>query len=80
MALPSSTSDREREKFEEIGGEVAVRVNGLGGGFISEEYDEMVLAYTASVLDSVVYKLASVTVATLTMSYTGADLTGIVKS
>jgi len=43
-------------------------------------HDEIVLGYTGADLTSVTYKLATVTVATLTLSYTGADLTGVVKS
>lgn len=44
------------------------------------EYDEIVLTYTGSNVTTVVYKLATATVATLTLSYSGSNLIGVVRS
>ena len=52
----------------------------LVDGFSIPVYDEIVLSYTGSDLTGVVYKLATVTVATLTLSYTLGNLTGVIKS
>lgn len=52
----------------------------MNSGMNIPEHDEVVLGYTGSNLTNVVYKLATVTVATLTLSYTGANLTGVVKT
>lgn len=49
-------------------------------GFNIPKYDQIVLSYTGSDLTGVVYKLATVTVATLTLSYTLGNLTGVIKS
>ena len=43
-------------------------------------HDEIQLSYTGDNLTSVVYKLDSVTVATLTLSYTGSQLDSVVRS
>jgi hypothetical protein len=43
-------------------------------------HDEVELSYTGDNLTGVVYKESSVTVATLTLSYSGSTLTSIVKS
>jgi len=52
----------------------------VSNGFIPEKYDQLVLAYTGSDLTTVTYKLAGVTVGTLTLSYTGSDLTGVART
>lgn len=52
----------------------------VSGGLVPKDYDEIVLSYTGDDLTGVVYKLATVTVATLTLSYTGTNLTGVVWS
>ncbi len=49
-------------------------------GFDIPPYDEISMAYTGDNLTSVVYKMATVTQATLTLSYTGDKLTGVVIS
>lgn len=52
-------------------------------GFVPEKFDETVLTYVGATtnIDTVTYKLATVTVATLTLTYDGSDrLTGVVKS
>jgi hypothetical protein len=49
-------------------------------GLIPEVYDEIVLSYTGSNLTGVVYKLLTVTVGTLTLSYTGAQLDKVVRT
>lgn len=43
-------------------------------------HDQIVLSYTGDNLTGVVYKLATVTKATLTLSYTGAKLVGVIKT
>lgn len=43
-------------------------------------YDEQVIGYTAGELTSVTYKKGGVTVATLTLTYTAGDLTGVVRT
>jgi hypothetical protein len=41
------------------------------------DYDEIVLGYTGANVTSVTYKKASSTVATLQLTYTGSNLTGV---
>ena len=53
---------------------------GRGKSFDMPAYDEIVISYTGSEVSTVVYKLDSGTVATLTLSYTGDNLTGVVKT
>jgi hypothetical protein len=48
--------------------------------FNISQYDDIVLGYTGDDLTSVVYKLGVVTVATLTLTYTSGNLTGVTKS
>lgn len=52
----------------------------LAEGFNIPSYDSIELGYTDDNLTSVVYKKDSVTVATLTLSYTSGNLTGVTKS
>ena len=52
----------------------------LVDGFSIPVYDEVVLGYTGTDLTSVVYKLATVTVGTLTLTYSGGNLVNILKS
>lgn len=52
-------------------------------GLVPEKFDEQVITYVGATtdIDTVTYKLASVTVAVLTMSYDGSNrLVGVVKS
>lgn len=61
-------------------------VQQLGGSLVPEEFDELSLSYVTSgfgigELDQVVYKLNSVTIATLQFSYNASDqLIGVVRS
>ena len=41
------------------------------------DFDDIVLSYTAGNLTGVIYKLGAVTLVTLTLTYTGADLTRV---
>ena len=50
------------------------------GGFNIPSYDEIALSHTGDDLTGVVYKKASVTVATLTLSHTDGDLTRIQRT
>jgi hypothetical protein len=53
----------------------------ISQGLEIPEHDEIVLSYTGSNLTGVVYKLATATVATLTLAYDGNDnLTSVTKS
>lgn len=55
----------------------------LASGLVPEAFDEQVITYVGATdrINTVEYKLATVTVATLTMSYDGSNrLTGVVKS
>jgi hypothetical protein len=52
----------------------------LMSGLVPESYDELLLGYTNSVLTSVTYKKATVTIATLTFTYTDGNLTGVVRT
>jgi len=49
-------------------------------GFNIPEYDEILLTYTSGNVTQVVYNKASVSVATLTLTYTDGALTGVVKT
>ncbi len=49
-------------------------------GLVNVPYDEIVISYSGADISTVVYKLATVTVATLTLSYTSGNLTGVVRS
>lgn len=49
-------------------------------GLINTPYDQMVLSYTSGNLTGVVYKLLGVTVATLTLAYSGTTLTSVVRT
>ena len=49
-------------------------------GIANQPHDEVALSYTGSNLTGVTYKLAGVTVATLTLGYTGTQLTSVVRS
>jgi len=63
--------------------DVQALVNKLPAGLVPEAFDELVIGYIGSTTDisSVTYKLASVTVAVLTLSYDGQNrLNGVVKT
>ena len=47
---------------------------------VPEQYDEIALSYTGDDLTGVVYKAATITVATLTLGYTSGKLTSVVRS
>lgn len=64
------------EKVAGPNGAIQVTTSGLA----IPKHDEIVLSYTGDNLTGVVYKLASVTVATLTLAYTGSNLTSVVRS
>lgn len=67
--IPVATTTRNGEVYQEV-------VQGL----VNQPHDEVVLLYTASDLTGVIYKLSGVTVATLTLGYTGGNLTSVVRS
>ena len=67
--IPVATVVRSGNVYQEI-------VSGL----VNQPYDEIALSYTGTDLTGVVYRLAGVTVATLTLGYTGTNLTSVVRS
>lgn len=80
-ALPSGASTAARQ--DTLNNAVLAR---LTGSFVPAAYDEVVLTYIPSgagvgQIGTAVYKLASATVKTLTLSYDGSDrLSGVVAS
>ncbi len=52
----------------------------FGNGLVPEAYDEVTLSYTGADVTGVVYKLASATVATLTLGYSGSNLTSVTRT
>ena len=64
---------------------VAQKVNSAGelmmSSLVPEKYDEIVLGYDGGGnLTSVIYKFSTATIATLTLSYTGSNLTNVIRS
>jgi hypothetical protein len=59
---------------------VKLGLDNLNPGFTISKYDSITLGYTSNVLTSVVYKLSGATVATLTLTYTDGNLTGVEKT
>lgn len=72
-----TTGKFEAMNIDELGN---IPISITESGFSIPPFDEIVLSYTGDDLTGVVYKLATVTVATLTLTYTSGKLTGIVKS
>ena len=50
------------------------------GSLVPLHFDEVDFTWAASVLQTAVYSLAGVPVATLTFTWTGADLTNVVRT
>jgi hypothetical protein len=79
--LPSgaATSSNQTLEISEL-----VKLNGkTAAGLVPEKFDEQVITYVGATTDisTVTYKLATITVATLTMSYDGSNrLTGVVRT
>lgn len=71
LPLPSGASTSANQ---------ATALTRLSGSLVPTAYDEIVLSYTGSNITTAVYKLATVTVKTLTLSYTGAQLDSVVAS
>lgn len=49
-------------------------------GLVNQPHDEIAMTYTGSDLTGVTYKLGGETVATLTLGYTGGNLTSVVRA
>lgn len=49
-------------------------------GLVPEQYDEIDLSYTGTDLTGVVYSLAGDVIATLTLAYTGGNLTNVTRT
>lgn len=70
MTLPSALQDREQQKFIDAGtNQTAVRVS-LASGMAPERYDEVVVTYPTTTTEVYTFKLATVTVGTITITYT----------
>lgn len=67
--IPVATTVRGGNVYQEI-------VQGL----VNQPFNEINLTYTGSDITTVVYKLSGTTVATLTLGYTGGNLTSVVRS
>jgi hypothetical protein len=67
--IPVATVVRSGQVYQEV-------VSGIA----NQPHDQVILGYTGLNLTSVTYRLAGVTVATLTLSYTGSNLTGVLRS
>lgn len=67
--IPVATVVRSGNVYQEI-------VSGL----VNQPYDQITLSYTGTDLTGVVYRLAGVTVATLTLGYTSGNLTSVLRS
>ena len=94
--LPIMVVDEKGKQITDFGGEFsAPAVVGLKSGlyqvsssnplpvadsFQIPKFDEIALTYSGTNIATVVYKLAGVTVATLTLSYTSGKLTSVVKT
>ena len=69
----TNVKDNEKEKFEVAqDGKIVVRT--VLAGAIPGNFDDVVLTYTNNNLTGVVYKLDTVTIRTLTLTYSGSNL------
>jgi hypothetical protein len=79
MAMSNDRASREFQKFEEtLDGETSVRV--VLDSAAPPKWDEVDLYYTGSNITTVEYKLNSVIIRTLILSYSGPNLTKVVIS
>ena len=95
MALKNTISSREYEKFEEnaddggtdvrvvLKSPVEVEVSGGGNILSGIEYDEVQATYPTGTTEVYTYKLSTVTVAVVTVTYTDAtksNITSLVRT
>jgi len=85
MAIDTHGLEALRKSAEEVTpgdpSDAYIKTKTIGvPGFDIPTHDDIVLSYTGSNLTQVVYKLLTVTVATLTLSYTGSRLDQVTKS
>lgn len=94
MTLPRQINDRERDKFNEVAGEVAVKVSNPDGSSIGTifaglsipTHDYIGVTYPTSTTEEYVYKIGGsggTTVATVTVVYTSStkvDLSSVTKT
>ena len=72
--------DRHLLKLVDNGDETySISVSSVNA-LVPNKYDEIALSYTGENLTGVVFKLATATIATLTLTYSGANLVGVVKT
>jgi len=76
MPFSSSVIDRERDKFRQTtGGETSVLItldNDSISGFAVPKFDEFAVTYPIATQEVYTFKLATVTVAVVTLNYTDA--------
>lgn len=81
MTLPKHINDREQQKFESAGlGKAAIRTV---GGLVQASFDRVDVTYPSAVSEAYAFSFESVTVATITVTYTDStkdNLLSAVKS
>ena len=79
MALPNSTADRERDKFQDVSNEPAWNILAMGG-WIDDPFDEVVIYYDSwNKITQLFYKAATVTLVTLTFTYSAPPNNNLIK-
>ena len=80
MALPDSLNTREFRKFSEVGSDVAINVNVVGGLLAGVNYDAVDVQQTSATVETYVFKtggLAGTTVKTIVLTYTSSAKTDL---
>lgn len=75
MALSPTLVDREQNKFEDVSGQTAVRVTGIGGLSVPSNADSIVVSYPSAVVETYEYKSGGVSgtlLQTVTVTYTSS--------
>lgn len=68
-----------RVRDTEVGG-AKIQHMLIDNAFAPTRYDEIEMTYSGDNIATVIYKLSGATVGTLTLGYTGANLTSVVRS
>jgi hypothetical protein len=78
--LKGTLTDKEWNKFKEASdGTPAVQTYSINQ-LVPEQFDSISLIYSGSTLTSLTYSLNGTTVATLTLGWTGDNLTSVTKT
>jgi hypothetical protein len=84
MTIPTDIKDLEQRKFADINSLPTVRVtDAIANSLVPSDYDYIALSYTGDNLTGVVYKkggASGTVVSTLTLGYSGSNLTSVTKS